>query len=66
MGLGGGHRQCSEVPNGIADRCLGYAAAVMPDRLRGVMYDAPVVGANGVPPTERLARLLGHKRTANE
>ncbi|MFI6333102.1 TIGR03086 family metal-binding protein [Micromonospora chersina] len=58
--------QRSEAPNGIAERCLGYATAVIPDRLRGVMYDAPVVGADTAPPTERLAHLLGHKRTGNE
>lgn len=28
--------QPSEAPNSIADRCLPYAAAVVPDRLRGV------------------------------
>ena len=54
--------QPCDAPNGIADRCLGYAAAVIPDRLRGVMYDAPVVGAESAPATERLAHLLGHKR----
>lgn len=54
--------QPSNAPNGIADRCLSYAAAVIPDRLRGVMYDAPVVGAKTSSTTEQLAHLLGHKR----
>ncbi|MGC4804642.1 TIGR03086 family metal-binding protein [Micromonospora sp. DT233] len=58
--------QSSEAPNGIADRCLGYAAAVIPDRLRGVMYDAPVIGVDTASPTERLAHFLGHKRPGNE
>ncbi|SBT45733.1 TIGR03086 family metal-binding protein [Micromonospora auratinigra] len=55
--------QPSEAPDGIADRCLGYAAAVVPDRLRGVMYDVPVDGADPASPTEQLAHLLGHRRT---
>ena len=57
--------QPSEAPNGIADRCLGYAAAVIPDRLRGVMYDAPIVGDECPSATERLAHLLGHTRPGN-
>lgn len=55
--------QPSNAPNGIADRCLSYAAAVVPDRLRGVSYDAPVVAAGTFSTTEQLAHLLGHKRT---
>lgn len=54
--------QPSEAPNGIADRCLSYAAAVIPERLRGTMYGAPVVGAKTSCTTEQLAHLLGHKR----
>ncbi|MEU4482791.1 TIGR03086 family metal-binding protein [Micromonospora sp. NPDC023966] len=54
--------QPSDAPNGIADRCLSYASAAIPDRLRGVMYDAPVVGAKASSTTEQLAHLLGHKR----
>jgi uncharacterized protein (TIGR03086 family) len=54
--------QPDEAPNGIADRCLSYAAAVIPDRLRGAMYDAPVVGTETSSPTEQLAHLLGHER----
>jgi len=54
--------QPSEAPNGIADRCLSYAAAVIPDRLRGVMYDAPVSGTEASSTTEQLAHLLGHQR----
>jgi uncharacterized protein (TIGR03086 family) len=48
-----------EAPAGIADRCLTYAASVIPDRLRGVMYDDPVLGGRSA--TERLAHLLGHR-----
>lgn len=33
--------QRSDAPAGIADRCLTYAASVIPDRLRGVMYLTP-------------------------
>lgn len=51
-----------EAPSGVADRCLAYAASVVPERLRGVMYDAPVVGEQSVSATERLANLLGHER----
>jgi uncharacterized protein (TIGR03086 family) len=54
--------QPAEAPNGIADRCLGYAGAVVPDRLRGVMYDEPVVGGYASATTEQLAHLLGHRR----
>jgi uncharacterized protein (TIGR03086 family) len=54
--------QPSDAPNGIADRCLSHAAAVIPDRLRGVMYDVPVVSAGAFSTTEQLAHLLGHKR----
>ena len=55
--------QPSDAPNGIAVRCLAFAAAIIPDRLRGVMYDAPVVG-EVISTTEQLAHLLGHKRDA--
>lgn len=54
--------QPSNAPGGIADRCLAFAAAIIPDRLRGVMYDAPVVGMDGSSVTEQLAHLLGHTR----
>jgi uncharacterized protein (TIGR03086 family) len=57
--------QPSDAPNGIADRCLSYAAVVIPDRLRGVMYDGPVVFAGTVSTTEQLAHLLGHERRRN-
>lgn len=53
--------QPREAPNQIADRCLVFASAVIPDRLRGVMYDNPVMGVNGDSPTTRLAHLLGHR-----
>jgi len=52
----------SDAPTGIADRCLSYASAVIPDRLRGVMYHEPVVGVKTSSTTERLAQLLGHNR----
>ncbi|GAB3829361.1 TIGR03086 family metal-binding protein [Dactylosporangium cerinum] len=54
--------QPSDAPNGIADRCLADAAAVIPDRLRGVMYDRPVVNVQASSTTEQLAHLLGHRR----
>jgi uncharacterized protein (TIGR03086 family) len=54
--------QPHDAPAGIADRCLTYAASVIPDRLRGVMYDDPVGGAESTSATERLAHLLGHRR----
>lgn len=57
--------QPSDAPNGIAGRCLSYAADIIPDRLRGVMYDVPVVSAGAVSTTEQLAHLLGHKRQRN-
>jgi uncharacterized protein (TIGR03086 family) len=55
--------QPADAPDGIAGRCLAFAAAIIPDRLRGVMYDAPVVG-EVISATEQLAHLLGHKRDA--
>lgn len=55
--------QPSDAPNGIAGRCLAFAAAIIPDRLRGVMYDAPVAGEE-ISATEQLAHLLGRKRDA--
>lgn len=55
--------QPGDAPNGIAGRCLAFAAAIIPDRLRGVMYDAPIVG-EVISVTEQLAHLLGHKRDA--
>ena len=54
--------QPSDAPNHIADRCLTYAAAVIPDRLRGVMYGRPVVDEKPSSATERLAHLLGHRK----
>ena len=55
--------QPGDAPNGIADRCLAFAAAIIPDRLRGVMYDTPAPG-EAISATEQLAHLLGHKRDA--
>ncbi|BCJ33448.1 TIGR03086 family protein [Actinocatenispora thailandica] len=46
----------------VAQRCLALAPDVVPDRLRGVMYDEPVDSDATIPATERLARLLGHRR----
>jgi uncharacterized protein (TIGR03086 family) len=37
--------QPSDAPDGIADRCLVYAAGLIPGRLRGVMYDDPVIAS---------------------
>lgn len=50
----------AEAPPGVAERCLEFAADVVPARLRGVMYAGPIPGSPESPPTERLARLLGH------
>lgn len=55
--------QPADAPDGIAGRCLAFAAAIIPDRLRGVMYDAPVVG-EVISATEQLAHVLGHRRDA--
>jgi uncharacterized protein (TIGR03086 family) len=46
----------------VAERCLPFATNVIPDRLRGVMYDDPVSGLAATSATERLAHLLGHQR----
>jgi uncharacterized protein (TIGR03086 family) len=54
--------QPSDAPGGVAESCLSYAAGIIPDRLRGVMYDAPVSSPEGASATEQLAHLLGHKR----
>lgn len=54
--------QPSDAPNNVADRCLVYAAAVIPDRLRGVMYDRPVANGKASSTTDQLAHLLGHQR----
>ena len=54
--------QPSDAPDGVAERCLEFAAATIPDRLRGVMYDDPITSRPGLTPTERLAQLLGHGR----
>jgi uncharacterized protein (TIGR03086 family) len=53
--------QPSEAPGQIADRCLLFASAVIPDRLRGVMYGEPAADSRDDPPTARLAHLLGHR-----
>ena len=53
--------QPREAPDRIADRCLLFAAAVIPDRLRGVMYGKPAMDSREDSPTTRLAHLLGHR-----
>jgi uncharacterized protein (TIGR03086 family) len=53
--------QPREAPDQIADRCLLFASAVIPDRLRGVMYGKPTADSREDPPTTRLAHLLGHR-----
>ena len=55
--------QRADALGGIASRCLAFAATIIPDRLRGVMYDAPVPGA-AISATEQLAHLLGHQPDA--
>jgi uncharacterized protein (TIGR03086 family) len=54
--------QPSDAPGSIAERCLSHAGDIIPDRLRGAMYDVPVGSAGAVSTTEQLARLLGHQR----
>ncbi|MCW2933670.1 MAG: hypothetical protein JWM19_4632 [Actinomycetia bacterium] len=53
--------QPREAPDQIADRCLLFAAVVIPDRLRGVMYGMPATDSQEDSPTTRLAHLLGHR-----
>ena len=53
--------QPREATGQIADRCLLFASAVIPERLRGVMYGQPVAGSQDDSPTARLAHLLGHR-----
>ncbi len=48
-------------PEGIAERCLVHAASVVPERLRGVMYDQPVPTGPTASAIERLAGLLGRR-----
>lgn len=52
----------TDAPHDIAQRCLPYAPQVIPERLRGVMYDQAVPTDTCASATERLAHLLGHKR----
>jgi hypothetical protein len=56
--------QATGVCDHVAKRCLPFAAAMIPDRLRGVMYDQPVNTTPAAPATERLAHLLGHQRAS--
>jgi len=53
--------QPREAPDQIADHCLLFASAVVPDRLRGVMYGKPAADSQQDSPTTRLAHLLGHR-----
>jgi hypothetical protein len=53
--------QPREAPDQIADRCLLFASAVIPERLRGVMYGKPAADSQEDSPTTRLAHLLGHR-----
>ncbi|MBB3663200.1 uncharacterized protein (TIGR03086 family) [Prauserella sediminis] len=43
----------------IAERCLRLGAPLVPERLRGVMYDEPAAPPEEAAPIERLATLLG-------
>ena len=45
----------------VAARCRPLAAAVVPERLRGVMYDQPIRPTDDAGPSTQLARLLGHR-----
>lgn len=53
--------QPSEAPDQIADRCLPFVSATIPDRLRGAMYGKPVTDTQDDSPTTRLAHLLGRR-----
>ncbi len=55
--------QPSDVPDNVAGRCLAYAAAVIPDRLGGVMYDRPVVNGKAASTTETTSASGGHQGT---
>lgn len=45
----------------VAIRCLPFAGAVVPERLRGVMYDQPSPATGNEGPTTQLARHLGRR-----
>lgn len=47
----------------VAGRCLPLAGVVVPERLRGVMYDDQVPASRDDGPTTRLARALGRQAT---
>lgn len=51
--------QPSEAPSQIADRCLLFASAVIPDRLRGIMYGQSAADSRDDSPTTRQAHFLG-------
>jgi hypothetical protein len=53
--------QPREAPGQIADGCLLFASAVIPDRLRGVMYGKSAADSRDDSPTTRLAHFLGHR-----
>lgn len=48
----------------IAQRCLGFGAPLVPERLRGVMYDEPGAPTADATPIERLAVALGRTITS--
>ncbi len=56
--------RATDVCDHVAQRCLPFAAAMIPDRLRGIMYEPPVITNPAAPATERLAHLLGHQRAS--
>ncbi len=56
--------QPREVLDAAAQRCLPFAPASIPDRLRGVMYDHPVHSDVPASATDRLAHYLGRQRAA--
>lgn len=56
--------QPRDVLDAAAQRCLLFAAATIPDRLRGVMYDRPVRLDGPASATDRLANYLGRHSIA--
>lgn len=53
--------QPSTILDDAAQRCLPCVTDVIPDRLRGVMYDQPVNTSTATSAAERLAHLLGRQ-----
>lgn len=50
-----------EALSAVAVRCLSFVGAVVPARLRGLMYDEPAPATGDDGPTTQLARHLGRR-----